>query len=725
MSIFGEQFLSRRNRNRIDLDNALKDVFEAASGRKSMFFSINSDEQIRREIEKICFYLGVRADQDIPEYDDLEEMLDYITRPFAIMRRHILLNGDWWKNGDGPILASKKDSDEIVALLPRRLGGYYYTASQTDKRIIINHKNAGEFEKEAICFYKPMPSSALSLNEFIYQLFKNMSATDLTMMILSEIAIVCVALLTPFATEKVFEYVIPTGAMTLVGSFSFLLISTAIVAYIVSVIKQEYVTRVKTRMEVYLLHGVMGRMINFPTSFFSSKSTGELYRIFDDLRLLPEILMDGVVVPLINLGLSALFIVQIALIVPQLLSPVIISAILQLFFIAICTFQATKLQDIELLQDGKIQGLAISAYDGIQRIKLSGSESRIMAKWANQYSIKANAAYPLVVPLSFQAEIITFISMMEMLAAFYKGFTNGIAISQFVAFVTAYGLFMANIATFSDKSKLVAKLKPILKKAEVFIKEYPEYSKEKVIVNKLSGKIEVRNLSFKYGRDLPLILDGLNFTIGPGEYVAIVGKSGCGKSTLMRILMGFEKAVTGGVTYDDIDIARIDLRALRRNIGAVVQNGNLFNDTIYRNIAISAPGLSMDEAWEAAEKAGIADDIRNMPMKMKTLIPQGGGGISGGQKQRIMIARALAAKPKILIFDEATSALDNITQKVVQDSLDQLNCTRIVIAHRLSTIRNCDRILVLDKGKIIEEGTYNELLSNGGFFADLVQRQQL
>ena len=725
MSIFGEQFLARRNRDQIDLDNALQDVYEAVTGRESIRYSINSDEQVRKELERICFYLGVRADQDVPEYNDLEDMLDYITRPFAIMRRHILLTHHWWKNGDGPLLVSKKDSDELLALIPGRLGGYYYTDFRSNKKIKIDRHNAGEFEKEAICFYKPLPLSSLSANELTGLLFKNMAATDLAMLVLSGIGIVGVSLLIPFATKMVFEYVIPTGAMTLVGSFSFLLISSAMVAYIIAVIKQGYADRVKVRMEVYLTHGVMGRMINFPTSFFASKSTGELYRVFDNLREIPQILIDSVIVPIIDIGLAMLFIIQIAVIVPELLVPAIITALLQFVCMAIGTFQAYGLLNVELQQDRKIQGLAISVYEGIQRIKLSGSESRIMAKWAGLYSKKAKVAYPAVFPVKFQTELIAFISMMGMLAAFYKGFRDNISIPQFVAFVAAFGMLTGSITAFSNKSKDVIKLKPVLKMADEILKECPEVSKEKLIVDHLSGKIEVKDLTFRYGRDLPLILDGVSFTVHPGEYVAIVGKSGCGKSTLVRIFMGFEKAVSGSVSYDDIDVERIDPRSLRRSIGVVMQSGNLFHDSIYRNIAISAPGLSMEEAWEAAEKAGIAEDIRNMPMKMKTLIPQGGGGISGGQRQRIMIARALAAKPNILIFDEATSALDNITQKVVQDSLDQLNCTRIVIAHRLSTIQNCDRILVLDKGRIIEEGNYQELLKKGGFFANLIKRQQL
>ena len=224
---------------------------------------------------------------------------------------------------------------------------------------------------------------------------------------------------------------------------------------------------------------------------------------------------------------------------------------------------------------------------------------------------------------------------------------------------------------------------------------------------------------------MPYVIDDLSLKIRSGEYLAIVGRTGCGKSTLVRLLLGFETPQRGSVYYDGKDLKGIDLRSLRKKIGTVTQDGSLFQGDIYSNIVISAPTLTLDDAWEAAETAEIAEDIRMMPMGMQTMIAEGQGGISGGQKQRLMIARAIAPKPKILIFDEATSALDNRTQKKVADALDKLNCTRIVIAHRLSTIRNCDRILVLDNGKVVEDGTYEELIEKGGYFAELVERQRL
>ena len=296
-----------------------------------------------------------------------------------------------------------------------------------------------------------------------------------------------------------------------------------------------------------------------------------------------------------------------------------------------------------------------------------------------------------------------------------------------MAFSVAYGQMSAAMIEFSNLIAEAVRSVSILKAVEPIMKTVPETASDKVIVTGLNGQIDVSGLSFRYEENSPMILDDISLKIHPGEYVGIVGKSGCGKTTLIRLLLGFEKPLSGSILYGSApyDVENVDLRSLCRHIGTVLQDGRLFQADIYNNIVLSTPEATLDDAWRAAELAGIAEDIRKMPLGMNTIVSEGTGSISGGQRQRLLIARAICGERKILIFDEATSALDNITQKVVTDSLSSLLCTRIVVAHRLSTVQDCDRILVLDHGRIIEEGTYTQLMEKNGFFAELVSRQRL
>ena len=383
-----------------------------------------------------------------------------------------------------------------------------------------------------------------------------------------------------------------------------------------------------------------------------------------------------------------------------------------------------KISTEQMALSGRESGMTYALITGIQKIKLAGAEKRAFARWGNLYAQSAKMTYDPPMFLKLNSVISLAISLTGTLVMYYMSVRAGLSVADYYAFNTAYGMVSGAFLSLAGIALSAAQIRPILTMVQPFFDAVPEVSDGKQVIERLSGGIELNNVSFRYNENMPLILDDLSLKIRPGQYVAIVGRTGCGKSTLLRLLLGFEKPQKGAIYYDGKDLERIDLRSLRRRIGVVMQNGKLFQGDIYSNIVISAPWLSQQDAWEAAELTGIAEDIRRMPMGMNTVISEGSGGISGGQRQRLMIARAIAPKPKILMFDEATSALDNITQKKVSESLDRLKCTRIVIAHRLSTIRQCDRILVLDQGKIVEDGTYDELIAANGFFAELVARQR-
>ncbi len=296
-----------------------------------------------------------------------------------------------------------------------------------------------------------------------------------------------------------------------------------------------------------------------------------------------------------------------------------------------------------------------------------------------------------------------------------------IGYAQFMAFNAAYSSFNAVFGQFIGLIGTFFGIQPQLENLRPILEEVPESGGDKPDSDTLTGAMAVEHLSFAYegGEE---VLHDVSFRVRAGENVAIVGRSGCGKSTLIRCLLGFERPTKGTVYYDGQDLSELSLPSVRTQLGVVLQNGQLMTGDIFTNI-VGTRLLTQDDAWAAAEAAGIAQDIAEMPMGMQTIISEGSSNISGGQRQRLLIARALVGNPAILIFDEATSALDNRSQAIVTESLDRLKATRIVVAHRLSTIRGCDRVIVMDEGRIAEEGGFDELVAKGGIFAELVKRQ--
>ena len=420
-----------------------------------------------------------------------------------------------------------------------------------------------------------------------------------------------------------------------------------------------------------------------------------------------------------------MYITQVFIYAKELVIPSLCITLATLVFSVVSSLIQMRLSKRQMELSSKMSGMTYQFLTGVQKIKLSGSETRAFSRWLNHYTKEAALSYNPPKFILFNGVISSAISLIGTIVMYFFAVQSNVSVADYTAFNAAYGMLSGALMSVANIALTTARIEPILEMAKPIMETQPEVSEGKQIITKISGDIELSHVSFRYEDNSPLVVDDLSLKIRPGQYVAIVGKTGCGKSTLLRLLLGFEKPQKGAVYYDGKDIETVDLRSLRKKIGVVTQNGKLFQGDIYSNIVISAPYLSVDDAWKAAEIADIADDIRRMPMGMHTIISEGAGGISGGQKQRLMIARAVAPDPKILMFDEATSALDNITQKKVSEALDSLKCTRIVIAHRLSTIKQCDRIIVLNGGKIIEDGTYEELLAEKGSFYELVERQRL
>ncbi len=679
-------------------------------------------KQAIEDILKYYHYKPVEIPKAVKEHED---QLDYSLRPHGIMRRNIDLTEGWYKDTYGPVMAYFKEDGSPVALLPRKMGGYYYTDRATGKVVRINAGTMEKFRTEAYCFYKPLPQKKLGIPDLIMYMKRCMSVSDVVFVVLVSLLGTGVGMLIPRITKALAGPVLQSGKMSVLWGAAICMICVAVVSGLITAINGLLVQRLNTKASLSVEAALMMRILTLPAPFFRQYSAGEMSQRAQSIKLMSQLIMTVLFTTGLSSLFSLLYITQIFSFTPALAVPSLLAILASAGVTLVATLLQIKVSRRRMQLQAKSSGLTYSLITGVQKIKLAGAEKRVFSKWLQAYADEEEMTYNPPMFLKIHVVINLGVTLISTAVLYGMAAKNGVDPSAYIAFNAAYGSLMGAFTLLSTIALQISDIKPMIEMAEPFLKAEPEVADNKEMVTSISGAVELNNVFFRYSENTPYIVKDMSLKIRAGEYIAIVGTTGCGKSTLMRLLLGFEKPERGAIYYDNKDMNGLDLCSLRRKIGAVTQNGGLFQGDLYSNIVISAPELTLNDAWEAAEIAGLAEDIRNMPMGMQTMVSEGQGGISGGQKQRLMIARAVAPKPKLLMFDEATSALDNRTQKQVSEALDRMGCTRIVIAHRLSTIKNCDRILVLDQGKIIEDGNYEELIQKGGFFAELVERQRL
>lgn len=725
MGWFDEQIRQRIAHDEECFADAFTAMAGAVMGNKVMRTLADERIQVRNAMEAILKYYHIKP-VEIPEsIRDRDEQLEYLMRPAGIMRRTVHLEGAWYKDAYGAMLGSRKEDGTPVALLPYGLNGYRFFDSETGSWVKLNKRTASLIDREAVCFYKPLPLKALGIRELFLYIVQCMNPVDFLLVGASAAAVSLLGMLIPVIQKLIYGSVIQSTSLQLLFAVFSFLICVQLSQLLVGTVKQLLLNRLERKMSVSLQAATMMRVLSLPAKFFMKYASGDLFSRMEYVSVLCTILTETVLTTGLTGIFSLVYIAQMTAYGPGLAVPglIVIGGTVLLSLASTFVQFAISRKRMELM--AKEAGLEYGLITGIQKIRLSGAEKRAFAKWAQLYTKSARLQYDIPAFLKIAEVVSGALSFIGTIVIYYYTIRTQVSLADYYAFNSAYGMVTGAFASLTGMAGTFAQVKPMLEMVRPILETVPEVAENKRVITRLAGGIEINNVSFRYTENGPLILDDISLKIRPGQYVAIVGATGCGKSTLMRLLLGFETPQKGAIYYDGHDLASLDLKSLRQNIGTVMQNGKLFQGDLYSNIVVSAPQLTMDDAWEAAEMAGVAEDIRAMPMGMHTMISEGSGGISGGQRQRLMIARAIAPKPKILMFDEATSALDNVTQKIVSESLDSLKCTRIVIAHRLSTIRQCDRILVLDKGKIIEDGSYEELLARNGYFAGLVARQRL
>ena len=723
MSLFDEQIRTRKKNDQKVYEQAFARMAAVLMGQKAELDGY--DISVQSAVNEILRYFRIRPQQIPEDMQDFNEQIEYLMRPSGIMHRRVYLSKGWHSKASGPMLGFLKDGEVPVALLPDYITGYVYIDSSGERHRITT-KTEQLLMEEGLLFYRPLPLHPISMKDVIRFDFQVHHMSDRIFFLLFLGIATFIQFLVPRVTRLIFSQVIYSESMTLFWTVTVFLISLSVSQAVFTMLRQLALEKINNRCAPAFEAAVVMRLMILPASFFHKENPGMICnRVYNSPRLLPSNLNNLIYSTIFTTIFSMVYVIQIVQYAPGIASAAIITLVLQILVYVLASVFGIRITKKQLDLHARDSGMSFNIISGIQKIKLAGAEKRIFSRWAEGYARSASLQYKPPVALTLAPAIAAGIGLAGQIVIYAGGISSGVNTAEYFSFTAAYGLAQAAVLSLSTLTQTIAQISPLYDMLRPILEAVPETSEMRRVVSRLSGQIELNDVSFRYEKNGPNIVDHLSLKIKPGEYLAIVGKTGCGKSTLLRLLLGFETPDSGQITYDGRDLSGLDLRSLRHSIGVVLQDGKLFQGDIYSNIVISAPWLTEEQAWEAAKLAGLADDIRHMPMGMHTMINANGGGVSGGQRQRILIARAIASRPAVLMLDEATSALDNVIQKMVSDSLASLGSTRIVIAHRLSTIRQCDRIIMLDQGHVIESGTYEELMAQNGVFADMVRRQQV
>jgi NHLM bacteriocin system ABC transporter ATP-binding protein len=716
-----ERLSSERQRARRRLDRALTDLVDVVDrGGAPGAAPDDPFAQLDLALERVLGDLGV----ELPERRALDAGGDPVASRISAARcrtRVVSLRGAWWKRAGVPLLAFTTDGQPL-AVLPRR-SHYVVYDPVAGTTVEVDGAVAGGIAERGYAVYAPLPPDAASPRGLFGSALNHLRSS-LGVLFAVGVLAGLVTLVTPMATSLVYNSVLPQGDRDLLLDIC-LLLGGATVTWGLLVLSQNLVlVRVEGLMESRLEPGLTDRLLRLPSDFFRRYDTGDLATRADGLELIHQQLSGAVATSFLTLLFSVFNVVLLFVYSPALGTVSLIILVVVIAALVAMNVREIRYQTGIYESTGDIASDVFQMVQGIDKVRVAGAETRLMARWASRYRVQAADIFFAGRIEAWIFALITALPAVLALALYGTTVTvlNGnISSGAFMGVLTALGQFTAAVAGMALTVGPLFTIVPLWRRLVPILAE-PLEETAAGDPGPLLGRIEARDVTFDYGGDEGPILHSVDLDIRPGEFVAITGPSGAGKSTLLRLLLGLDHPTSGTILYDGKDLRTLDASAVRRQFGVVMQGARPLPGEILSTILGDAPG---DEAaaWEAAERAALADDIRQMPMGMHTVIGEGGLAFSGGQLQRMMLARALARKPRLLFFDEATSALDDRSQEAVSRHIEQLDSTRIVIAHRLSTIRQADTIYVLDAGRIVESGTYEELMAADGLFKNLTSRQ--
>ena len=650
-----------------------------------------------------------------------------IARASAVRARRVLLGGPWWKSDNGPLLGrSAGDDKRWVALLPASAGRYDLCDPLDGNRKRVTAEVASGLEPLAHTFYRSFPPVGLSLRQ-VLRFGVQGCGRDLLMVVLLGLAGGALGLVTPVATGMLFNSIIPAAERDQLLQITLILLACAFATGMFELVRRLALTRVDGRMGAAVQAAVWDRLLSLPLGFFRPYSAGDLAVRAMGIDAMRKTLSGATV----TAALGGLFSLSNFALLFYYGGALAWWATLLLVVAAGVTllvgYGQLRLQRRIVPLRAKTSGLVLQLLTGISKIRVAAAEGHAFVQWARLFSRQRRLQFRSRTVGDwlgvFNALFPTLSLLVIMVAATDGGdAVPAIRTGDYLAFSAAFGACLAAMVAMSTAALEALGVVPIYESAKPILEAMPEINDAKGDPGSLTGALEAHHITFRYGADVPPALEDVSFAARPGEFIAFVGPSGSGKSTLLRVLLGFEQPDAGSVYFDGQDFARLDVQAVRRQIGVVLQSGRIMAGDLFTNI-VGSGSHTIEEAWEAARMVGLDEDIRAMPMGMHTVVSEGANTLSGGQRQRLLVARAIVNKPRMLFFDEATSALDNRTQATVSESLERLKATRLVIAHRLSTIVNADRICVMQRGRIVQSGRYAELITQDGPFAELARRQ--
>jgi ATP-binding cassette subfamily C protein len=656
------------------------------------------------------------------------DVIKEIAQASSVRMRRVVLKGEWWTRDNGPLLVQESENQHAFALLPLRSGGYESVDPTDGVRRRVDREFADSLAPFSVMFYASLPVKRLGLCDIARFLARG-RGRDIATVTGIALASALLGMAIPLASGHLFDSVFPAADYTQMVQLVLVLFIAGLVTLLFEATRALAMLRIEGKASTDLQAAVWDRVLGLPVPFFRRFSSGDLATRINGINEIRQALSGTMVTTLISSVFSLLNVFLLFYYSARLAFAAIgLVSVAVLFNLAIGWFRI-RLTSAGGEQAGKVAGLVLEYLSGIAKLRITGSESRAFANWAAAFAVQkrfavragglsvTSSVFSAAFPVASSAVIFACLAM-----TIGASEANGLSTGDFVAFNAAWTIFLGSALALVQTGIELQSIRSSYDRIKPILETVPEVDPAKPHPGALAGAVELSNISFAYAPDEPPVLDDVSLSIKPGEFVALVGSSGSGKSTLLRLMLGFEKPTSGGVYYDGHNLDEVDIGAVRRQLGVVLQGGRLMSGDIYTNI-VGSTNLTLNDAWEAATACGLDQDIGAMPMGMHSLVSDGGGTLSGGQRQRLLIARAIVNKPRIIYFDEATSALDNQSQAVVSASMKKLRATRVVIAHRLSTIIDADRIFVLDRGRIVQAGTYDELIGQDGLFAELAKRQ--